>query len=145
MTKDETIKVLELLNAFYAGGKNDPRQQVIAWHLVLGKYDFEDAMNAVLRFAENDRREYASFPGVGRIVGEIKNAEAMRKGSVRNIIRAVAFGRGYDSLTEYEQQLISEEMYKEWSQMDAEIFANQSEKFGHLLEQKQEKLRLEEK
>ena len=35
MTKEQTIKVLQMLNAFYAGGGNDPREQVIAWHMIL--------------------------------------------------------------------------------------------------------------
>ena len=143
MTQDETIKVLELLNAFFAGGKNDPKQQVIAWHLVLGKYDFEDAMNAVIHFAENDRRDYATFPGVGKIVGEIRDQEARRKGCVRNIIHAVAYGRGYDTLSDYERQIISRNMYNDWLEMDAEEFSFKSRRFTELLTEKQERLRLE--
>ena len=53
--------------------------QVNAWHMILQKYDFDDAKEAVLNFAEHDTREYATFPAVGLIVNEIRKVQKSRK------------------------------------------------------------------
>lgn len=133
MTQGETIKVLELLNAYYVGGKNDPKQQVVAWHLILKKYDFEDAMAAVMRFAENDTRSYPSFPGVGVIVNEI-NAEVKRRESrIAEVIRMVGYGKDYDSLSDEAKKLIPETSYAKWLAIDAEEFASRQGAFADFL------------
>lgn len=123
MTETQTIKVLELLNAFYAGGKNDPKQQVVAWHLILRNYDFEDAMSAVLTYARNDRREYAQFPTVGRIIEEIENVQKMKDNVVREVIRAISYGKAYDDMSVAAKRLIHKERYNEYLTMDAVVFA----------------------
>ncbi len=133
MTKDETIKVLELLNAFYAGGKGDPKQQVIAWHLVIGKFDFEDAMNAVLHFAERDKRDYATMPGVGKIVEAIEGIIRRREEPVRDVIRNVQSGLPWSCLTARAKALIPEESYGKWLNIDAEEFAQNSDKYADYL------------
>ena len=133
MTKDETIKVLAMLNGFYAGGKNDPRQQAFAWHLVLGKYDFNDAMAAVIRFAENDNRDYATFPAVGRIVAEIRKEHTARAAAVQEVIRAISYGEPYEHMTDRAKALIPQETYTEWSRVDAMEFAQDSEKYADAL------------
>ena len=137
MTKEQTIKVLQLLNAFYAGGHNDPKKQVTAWYMVLEKYDFEDAMKAVLDFAENDRREYATFPAVGLIVDRIKKAQADRERAVREVIKNISYGLSYESLPEPSKALITEERYNEWLKVDAEEFAHGVSKYTAILKQKQ--------
>lgn len=137
MTKEQTIKVLQLLNAFYAGGHNDPKKQVTAWYMVLAKYDFDDAMKAVLDFAENDRRDYATFPAVGLIVDRIKKAKADRERSVREVIKNISYGLSYESLPEPSKVLITEDRYNEWLKVDAEEFAQNVGKFTEILKQKQ--------
>ena len=140
MTKDETIKVLAMLNGFYAGGKNDPRQQAFAWHLVLGKYDFNDAMAAVIRFAENDNRDYATFPAVGRIVAEIKKENTARTAAVQEVIRAISYGKPYEHMTDRAKALITQGQYAEWSRIDAMDFAYDSEKYADILRTAQNNL-----
>lgn len=137
MTKEQTIKVLQLLNAFYAGGHNDPKKQVTAWYMVLAKYDFDDAMKAVLDFAENDRRDYATFPAVGLIVDRIKKAHAEKEKAVKDVITWVSYGREYASLPQPSKALITEERYKEWLKVDAEQFAMNSNRYAEYLKQKQ--------
>jgi len=140
MTKEQTIKVLAMLNGFYAGGKNDPSQQAFAWHLVLGKYDFNDAMAAVIRFAENDNRDYATFPAVGRIVAEIKKENTARMNAVQEVIRQISYGKNYKDMTDRAKALISKETYDNWSHIDAMEFAYNSEKYADILRSTQNNL-----
>lgn len=124
MTREETLKVLAMLNAFYAGDKNDPQQQLAAWHLILQKYDYEIAKKAVINFAENDARQYATFPAVGAIVAEIRKCEAEMNKPIKEIVRAVAYGYDYTQLSYTARSRISEEAYNEWLAMDAEEYAS---------------------
>lgn len=140
MTKEQTIKVLAMLNGFYAGGKNDPNQQAFAWHLVLGKYDFNDAMAAVIRFAENDNRDYATFPAVGRIVAEIRKEHTARATAVQEVIRSISYGKPYEHMTDRAKALITQETYTEWSRVDAVEFAQDSEKYAAVLRATQNNL-----
>ena len=142
MTREQTIKVLELLNAFYAGGKNDPKQQVVAWHLILCDYDFEDTMNAVLNYAKNDRREYAQFPTVGRIIQEIERTAKLKESFINEVIKSIAYGRDYESMTSPAKLLIKRESYDEWKAMDAEEFAMQSLILAEALRDAQKQLKL---
>ena len=135
MTQEQTIKVLELLNAFYAGGKNDPKQQVIAWHLILQDYDFEDAMNAVLAYAREDRREYAQFPTVGRIIEQIEKAFTAKSRTICNVIHSIAYGKPYSELGTDEKLLINKSRYDDWLNMDAEEFANKNHELADELKQ----------
>jgi len=137
MTRDETIKILEMLSAFYSGGRNDPKQQVIAWHMILEKYDFNDAMAAVLRFAESDTREYATFPAVGRIIAEIRKAATAKERLIREITTAVQYGRTYDQLSEGARGLIPEDSYGKWLAVDPEEFAQKADKFADFLRKRQ--------
>lgn len=137
MTKEQTIKVLQLLNAFYAGGKNDPKKQVTAWYMILAKYDFEDAMKAVLDFAENDKRDYATFPAVGVIVDRIKTLKHAEAVAVRDIIHSISYGRDYASLPDTSKVLISEDLYNEWSKIDAEEFAQKAGMYTNMLKHRQ--------
>lgn len=133
MTKEETIKILAMLSAFYGQGKSDPEQMATAWHLVLGKYEYRIAQKAILNFAENDRREYATFPAVGKIVEAIKNEETKENRPIQEIIRSISYGRQYFTLTSEAKQIISEERYEGWLKMNAEEFANQSDRLAESL------------
>ncbi len=133
MTKPETIMLMAMLGAFYSGGKNDPRTQADAWYLILQKYDFETAKVAVLKFAENDTREYATFPAVGKIVQAIKDEEKARMKPIRDIKMAISHGRKYDDMEPYCKSLISRSMYDEWLNMDAEQFEHEAPRFMEML------------
>lgn len=137
MTKDETVMIMAMLNAFYANGKGDPKAQASAWFLVLEKYDYNDAMRAVLRFAENDTRDYASFPAVGRIVQEIRAETAAKHKLIKDIIHSIAYGREYGSLSSEAQSLIGRDEYNAWGNMNAEVFSVRTDELADILNNKQ--------
>ena len=132
MTKEETIKILAMLNAFYAGGKNDPKQQATAWHMILSKYDYNAAVKAVLRYAENDTREYVSFPAVGSIVALIKQEQEFYNSSIKAIIHSIAYGRPYDKHS-LAMHIIPEDVYNDWLNLNAEYFSQEADSFAKLL------------
>lgn len=136
MTKQETIKIMALLGAFYAGGKNDPKIQAQAWYMVLYKYDFEVAKCAVLRYAENDTRDYATFPAVGNIVEAIKQETALKEKPIKEVMLGVSYGTDYNQLSGYAQKLISQEQYNDWLRIDAMAFQHDAEHYADLLRQK---------
>ena len=138
MTKEETVKIMALLGAFYAGGKNDPRTQAQAWYMILYKYDFDIAQSAVLRFAENDTREYATYPAVGSIVSAIKAETVARNKPVEEIIKGVSYGTGYERLSADAQKLIPADTYAEWLKVDAEEFQRNASKYGEILRGRRE-------
>lgn len=140
MTKDETIKILALLNAFYAGGKGDPKQQAVAWHLVLGKYEYNDAMSAVLRFAENDTRDYATFPAVGKIVEEIRAESIRRHQQITEVIRSVAYGKCYEDMSGSARAIVPKPTYDTWLKIDAEVFASKTDVYADILRRSQARL-----
>lgn len=124
MTKTETIQIMAMLGAFYSGGKNDPKLQAEAWYLILQKYDFKTAQKAVLNYAENDVRDYATFPAVGVIVKEIRNQQMLERRPIKEIIRSVSYGKGYEELSAQAKELIQNSEYNRWLDMNAEDFAN---------------------
>ena len=136
MTKEETVKIMALLGAFYAGGKNDPKIQAQAWYMILYKYDFETAKCAVLRYAENDTREYATFPAVGNIVYAIKKETQDRNRPIAEVIRGISYGRNYKQLSDKAQNLISATQYNAWMKVDAETFQQDADKYADLLRNK---------
>lgn len=133
MTKEETIKIMMMLGAFYSGSKNNAKMQAQAWHMVLEKYDYLTAQKAVLNFAENDTREYATFPAVGVIVKEIRMQQQREARPAREVIRAISYGRGYEQLSKDAQAIISEDKYNEWLAIDAEEFSSKADTFAGLL------------
>lgn len=140
MNKTECIKIMAILGAFYSGGKNDPKAQAAAWYLILGKYDYRIAEQAVLHFAENDTREYATFPTVGAIVTEIKATQWRIYQPVNEIIRCVSYGKDYMQLSDRAKRLISESTYNEWLAMDAEVFAENIPKYREALKDNHQRL-----
>lgn len=139
MTEKETVTIMAMLGAFYSGSKNDPKMQAAAWHKILYKYDYSAAEKAVLNFAENDTRDYATFPAVGKIVDAIRKQQHRETDAIKGVIRGVAYGREYGDLSNESKAIISEPKYKEWLAIDAEEFANKTDFFadqlstGHML------------
>ena len=137
MTKEETIKIMTMLGAFYSGGKNDPKQQAIAWHIVLSEFSYDDAQKGVINFAKNDTRDYATFPTVGKIVAEIRAVANEREKLIREITTAVQYGRSYDQLSAGAKGLIPEESYGKWLAVDPMEFAQKANKFADFLRNRQ--------
>ena len=133
MTKEETVKIMTMLGAFYSGSKNNAKMQAAAWHMVLEKYDFEIAQKAVLNFAENDTRDYATFPAVGVIVREIRNQQQLEAKPIKEVIRSISYGKRYEDISDDAKQIISKELYNKWLKIDAEEFAAKSEFFAKML------------
>jgi len=133
MTKAETVTILMMLNSFYSGGKNDPQLQAEAWHMILSKYDFQSAQKAVLNYAENDVRDYATFPAVGVIVKEIRDQQMREARPIREVIRGISYGKGYGELSDTAQSIISEEKYNDWLGINAEEFASKVDYFADQL------------
>lgn len=140
MVKEETIKILAMLSAFYGQGKSDPEMMANAWHLVLSKYDYNIACKAILSFAENDKREYATFPAVGCIVDAIRKEEIQQKMPISEIIKGISYGRQYNTLSVKAKQIISEERYDGWLKMNAEEFANRADSLAETLKDIQRRL-----
>lgn len=140
MTKEETVKIMAMLGAFYAGGKNDPKMQANAWHLILAKYDYRIASKAVMTFAENDRREYATFPAVGCIVQAIKDEQTKEEKPIKEITHNLFYGMDYINLSDEARNLISEERYNEWLKMNAEEFASNHTELTETLKENNRKL-----
>ena len=133
MTKEETVKIMTMLGAFYSGSKNNAKMQAAAWHMILEKYDFEIAQKAVLNFAENDTREYATFPAVGVIVREIRNQQYLEAKPIKEVIRAISYGKEYEDISDDAKRIISEEVYNRWLKVDAEEFAAKSDFYAKML------------
>lgn len=133
MSKQETIMLMAMLGAFYSGGKNDPKLQAEAWYLILQKYDYQTAQKAVLNFAENDTRDYATFPAVGVIVKEIKAQELREKKPIKEVMLGVQYGKNYDELSKDAKRLIGFGKYNEWLKINAEEFAANANRYAETL------------
>ena len=136
MTKQQTVMIMAMLGAFYSGGKNDPKMQAEAWHLILQKYDFDTAQAAVLNFAENDVRDYATFPAVGKIVDAIRAEDYKRNKPLWDIKMSISYGKDYDSLTTNCKSVISRDKYDEWLKVDPAEFEAKADDFITLLKNK---------
>lgn len=109
MTKEEVGKVLALLTAYYGQGRTfDVRQMVEGWYYVIGEYDYNTAKRAVVEFARNDTRDYASFPTAGSVRKAIEN-ECNVPNKIFAKIRA---NTPYERLTQKERRYISEKAYE---------------------------------
>lgn len=141
MTKEETIRIMAMLGAFYGAGKSDPEVMADGWYLILEPYDFEIAYKAVLNYAKNDTREYGTFPTVGNIVKYIEEGMAEEQAPINEIVRAVSYGWGYDQLSATAKTLIPEETYNKWLDIDAEEFANNAGNLATTLKKSQRLLK----
>lgn len=126
MTKEETIQIMAMLGAFYGAGKSNPEIMAEGWHIILEPYDYQYAYKAVLDFAKNDTRDYATFPTVGKIVQGIEKEMAKEEAPIKEIVRAVSYGWGYDQLSKVAKANITQDRYNDWLNMDAEEFANKA-------------------
>ena len=140
MTKQETIQIMAMLGAFYGAGKSNPEIMAEGWHLILEPYDFDIARRAVLNYAKNDVREYASFPTVGNIVKCINDEIAKDEAPVKEVVRAISYGWGYDQLSKDAKELVTPLRYDEMLKMDAEEFANKAGKIATSLKERYKKL-----
>lgn len=143
MTEKETIQLMAMLGAFYGAGKANPEIMAEGWFMILEPYDFQIAQKAVLNYARNDVREYASFPTVGNIVRCIEEEMRKEQAPVKEIVRAISYGWGYDQLSKEAKEIISEDRYISWLKMDAEEFSNKAHIMAETL--KSERKRLESK
>lgn len=133
MTKEETIKTLAMLSAFYGNGKADPHIMAEAWHLLLKDFDFCDAEKAVLNYAKSDCRDYAAFPPPGKIVELIKH-EANKYNRLFNSLHK---GRPYDDLDIELKCLCPPDMYQRGLDLEPEELLNNREKFIGYVRKKQ--------
>ena len=141
MTKEETIKIMAMLGAFYGAGKSNPEIMAEGWYLVLGSYDYDIASRAVLTYAKNDVREYASFPTVGNIVRCIEDVMAKEQAPIKEVVRAISYGWGYDQLSNEARELITPLRYDEMLKMDAEEFNNKAGEVADALKSKKKMLK----
>ena len=72
MNKNQTAKILAMLEAYYPGSDVNPEIAVNAWHAILKNQDYEIVEHAVMGFAAADRRDYKKFPSVGQILGYVE-------------------------------------------------------------------------
>lgn len=107
MTKEETLASLAHLSAFYGEGKSDVKMMVEAWHEVIGEYDYYIVKRAIIEFAKNDTRDYASFPPAGRIIEEIKKQNGMYNRIYNELLKST----DYESLSEEAKKIIKKEIY----------------------------------
>ena len=140
MTKSETIQLMAMLGAFYGAGKANPEIMAEGWFMILEPYDFQIAQKAVLNYARNDVREYASFPTVGNIVRCIEEEMRKDQAPIKEIVRNISYGRDYSLLTADAKSIISEERYNSWLKMDAEEFANKSMVIAETLKSERKRL-----
>lgn len=140
MTKQETITIMALISGLYGGGKGNPEIMAESWFVILEPYEFRHAYNAVLNYAKNDVREYASFPTVGNIVKCINDEIAKEEAPVKEVVRAISYGWGYDQLSKDAQELVTPLRYDEMLKMDAEEFANNAGKVATTLKTKRKAL-----
>ena len=140
MSKAETIQLMAMLGAFYGAGKANPEIMAEGWFLILEPYDFPIAQKAVLTFAKNDTRDYATFPAVGKIVQCIEEEMRKEQAPVKEVVRAISYGWGYDQLSGDAKNIIGKERYDSWLKMDAEVFASKTEIFADILKRSQANL-----
>ena len=140
MTKGETIDIMAMLEAFYGQGKGNPEIMAEGWFLILEPYDFQTAQKAVLNYAKNDVREYASFPTVGNIVKCIEDEMRKSEAPIKEIVRSISYGKDYSQLSESAKNSISEDRYNSWLNMDAEEFSNKAHIMAETLRSERKRL-----
>lgn len=121
MTKTETVQILAAIEAFYPNEKMDRHAQIEVWHIILQQYDYNTAMQAVLNYAKNDRREYGSFPTAGNIIKEIEQVQATMLKPVNEILLSLQYGTPYKDLSTIGKVLIDEPRYEAYKKMNAEL------------------------
>ena len=121
MPKTETVKILSAIETLYPNKKKAKNTQIEVWHIILQQYDYNTAMQAVLNYAKNDRREYGSFPTAGNIIKEIEQVQATMLKPVNEILLSLQYGAPYKDLSTIGKALIDEPRYEAYKKMDAEL------------------------
>ena len=123
MTKEETVRILSLLTAYYGKQNTDAETTVNAWHLLLKDYDYIIAEQAVLEHVKNDTREYSQFPKVGTIIESINEEEKAIK-IIRNFAYSDWMDGRYERLPERSKKWISEERFERLKKCPDEYLQN---------------------
>ena len=126
MTKEETLKIMSMLSAYYGQPKVPAGQMANAWHIVLQHYDYRIAEKAVVEFAINDCRDYAVFPTIGKFREAIERTKRMPY----RIIGKIRQGINYSDLDIIEKTAISETAYKKAQEMDDVTLVENVEKIA---------------
>ena len=133
MNKNETLKILAMLSAYYGQGKSDAQQMASAWHLILKDYSYQDAERAVISFAKSDKRDYATFPAPGVLINQIeetqKKERSMKCAAWINILNTDE----YDQLIEEAKDWFSREQFAELKKMPYETQLTQRDNFIKLI------------
>ena len=132
MTKEETLKIMSMLEAYYGKPKSDSEMMANAWHLVLQNYDYKTAEKAVVEFAVTDTRDYAVFPTIGKFCEAVEKTKKMPwriLGKIRN-------GTNYDELSIIEKTVISQASYERAQAMDDVYLVDNSDKIIGYIELK---------
>lgn len=129
MTRKEVAAVLAMLSAYYGRPKDDAHVVVEAWNAIIGEYEFQTAREAVIQYAKNDTRQYASFPAPGVIVKAIRNRQVERERPILAVMSGINKGTEYRMLPYDAQQVVSEEKYEEWLKMNPLEFINRQEQY----------------
>ena len=140
MTKTETIKIMAMLSAYYGQGKADAEAMANAWHIILKDYPYRLVEQAVIDYARNDRREYASFPSVGAIVKVVEEAQAEQRVIANKIFNALYNGKPFESLPEEYQQLCNRFVYERGLKMDEEELLAKQDEFKQMIRKEQARL-----
>ena len=99
MSRDELMKLFDLLDSLCSAGRRAPRDRrgVLAWELALKPYAYEDMKRAALEHA----REKAFFPDICELVSRVpKEREEPENGGERGLSVQTVGGRilaGYES------------------------------------------------
>jgi hypothetical protein len=116
MTIGETLQIMAMISAFYGQGKSEPKTMARAWHIVLKDYDFLTTEQAVVQFAKNDQRDYATFPSVGQIVAAVEKERKMP----RLIHNMATMNELYSNLPDRAKELISESDFEKIRKIEFE-------------------------
>ena len=140
MEINDTGKIMEVLSAFYGQGKSDTNKMLIAWHEILKDYPYSLVYQAVMTYAKNDRREYASFPAPGAIIEVIEKAEAEQHKLANRIFYALREGKPFGDLPEEQQRICDQGVYERGLQMDEEELLARADDFKRMIRKTQKRL-----
>lgn len=128
MTRDETKKILMILDASYPNFKTDDIvTQVDAWNLILGDFDYKDIEMAVKTYIVTSGSAFA--PSVSEIIAMVRKPSELTQMDEVTAWRLVrkAIGRGiyysreeYEKLPEEVQQAVGDpEQIRQWAMLES--------------------------
>lgn len=140
MNKTETIKIMAMLSAYYGQGNANAEIMANAWHLLLCEYPYQVVEQAVMTFAKNDRRDYATFPPPGAIIKVIEDAQADRKVLANKVFNNLYNGVPYKELPPSQQEVCPEDVYQRGLDLDTEALLEKQEDFKSMIRTAQRRL-----